>query len=355
MRTSSFATYVAVLLASTPGVACADLGTTGARWTNVMEGVQAIRNELWRFPCANSVAGYNVPEVRLSAYRFDRKSFEFVLVDPAAEFDKLDTKKVDLGGTFLNSRKQFVRLGQNIGTIAEFSATAGKFALLAPAGWWQDVDPTQPEGYLKINGKVVSPVFAKNQSAIVCLDDRTLPESATLGHTIVTFFYYTKGKYAYANWDGNRKERLTKCANVFQTGPRLVERERDREELVKESVLSDDMITCLKKEDKRAGVCPTKVIGSQRVILAADDRPSMSVSDRRRYYLIYFHGELPLYQIQSVLLADKFYGDGKPEWAVNLAGGNRSGLSVRIEKQYVQYGNLESDLPSLLLIRPAAQ
>jgi hypothetical protein len=353
MRAWRFINFIAVLFTSTPGFACADLGTTGDRWINVMEGVQTVSNELWKFPCVNSTVGYTVEEARLSAYRFDRKHFEFVLVDPAAELKKLDKQKVDLGDTFISGRKQFVRLGQNIGTVAEFSTTAGKFALVAPAGWWQNVDATQPDGYLKINGEVISQVFAKNQSAILCLDDQTLPESAMLGHTIVVFFYYNKGKYAYANWDETKKQRLTKCRNVLQTGPRIIERETDREGLFKEPALSEDMHTCLRKEDKRAGICPPKATtGSQRVILAADNRPGIGSSERRRYYIIFFHGELPLYQIQSILLSDKFYGDGKPEWAVNLAGGNRSGLSVRIEKQYMQYGNVESDLPSLLLVRP---
>jgi hypothetical protein len=326
-----------------------------------MDGVQLVRNEAWKFPCAKSTLGFVVPEIRLTAFRFDRKKFEFLLLDPASELAKIDTKKIDVGGAFLNGKKQFVRLGQNIGTIAEFSATVGKFALIVPAGWWQDVDSTQPEGYLKINGKVLNRVFAANQSAIVCLDDKTLPESENLGHTIVVFFYYNKGRYTYAKWDETRKERLTKCLNVFQTGPRIIEREKDRAELLEEPALSDDTITCLAKEDNRAGICarhasdPTKAAGNQRVVLAADDRPSLSASERRRYYVIYFHGEIPFYQIQSILLSQKFYGDGKPEWAVNLAGGNRSGLSVRIDRGYEQYGNIESDLPSLMLIRPTSR
>jgi hypothetical protein len=324
-----------------------------------MDGVQLVRNEAWKFPCANNTLGFVVPEIHLTAYRFDRRRFEFVLLDPAVEFGKIDTKNIDVGGTFLNSKKQFVRLGQNIGTIAELSATAGKFALLAPAGWWQDVDSTQSEGYLKINGKVLNRVFAANQSAILCLNDQMLP--ANLGHTIVVFFYYNKGRYIYAKWDETKKERLAKCLNVFQTGPRIVEREKDREELLEEPALSDDTITCLAKEDKRAGICarhatdPTKAAGNQRVVVAADDRPGLNASERRRYYVIYFHGEIPFYQIQSILLSQKFYGDGKPEWAVNLAGGNRSGLSVRIDQGYEQYGNMESDLPSLLLVRPKSR
>ena len=347
------------LFTSTAGFGCAELVSTGDRWKNVMEGVQFVDKESWRFPCVNKTLGFVVPETRLTAYRFDRKKFEFVLLNPAAEVGKINTKKIDLGGTFLNSRKQFVRLGQNIGTIAEFSAVSGKFALLVPAGWWQDVDPKQPEGYLKIDGTVLSKVFSPAQSAILCLDDQTLPGSAELGHTIIVFFYYNIGRNAYAKWDEDKRQRFTKCGNVFQTGPRIVERERDREELLRDPGLTDDTITCLGREDKRAGICarassdPTKAIGNQRVVLAADDRPSLGASERRRYYVIYFHNELPFYQIQSILLSDAFYRDGRPEWAVNLAGGNRSGISVRIDKSYEQYGNIELDLPSLLLVKPA--
>jgi hypothetical protein len=139
----------------------------------------------------------------------------------------------------------------------------------------------------------------------------------------------------------------------------VIEREKDRPELFEEPALSNDSaIQCLKQEDKNAGICariavdPTKAAGQQRVILAADDRPSQGPSERRRYYLLYFHGELPFYQIQSILLSDKFYEGAQPEWAINLAGGDRAGISIRVGRSYLQYGNLESDLPSLLSVRP---
>src|SRR5262249_16910943 len=155
----------------------------------------------------------------------------------------------------------------------------------------------------------------------------SLSTSRVLGNTIVVFSYYNKGRYAYSNWTDRRKERLGLCKNVFQTGPRVVEREQDRTELLADHVVaSDSTIQCLANEDKRAGICaraaadPTKAAGQQRIILAADDRPDQGLSEQRRYYVIYFHGELPFYQIQSILLSEKFYGDARPEWAVNLAG-----------------------------------
>jgi hypothetical protein len=124
------------------------------------------------------------------------------------------------------------------------------------------------------------------------------------------------------------------------------------------SLVGNDSIECLADEHKQAGICarptsnPARAIGLQRVLLAADNRPEQpAVSDRRRYYVIFFHNRLPFYQIQSILLSDKFYGDAKPEWAVNLAGGERAGISVRVNNNYVEYGNLEADLPSLMYVR----
>jgi hypothetical protein len=284
--------------------------------------------------------------------------FAFGLIDPATEIQKID-KKLDAGGAFLNRNNQYVRFGQNIATMAELAALPQDLSLIAPAGWGQDADPKQPDGYLKIRGKVLNPIFSREQSAVVCLDDQSLPEDpelGPLGHPNTVFFYYNRGKYSYVNWNGRRKERLRECKDAFQTGPRIIERAKDRNELLQEPALSEEpTIQCLIQEDKNAGICAnsSKTSGQQRVVLAADDRASPALADRRRYYVIYFHGPVPFYQIQSILLSEKFYHDAKPEWAVNLAGGNRSGLSVRVGKTYVQYGNLDSDLPSLLTVRRA--
>lgn len=358
MAIRSLVIFIVMLLGSMSAFACAELTKSGDRWGRVVDGVQSINNEVWRFPCAAKQLGFVVPEARLTAYRFERKNFEFVLLDPATEVKNIDRKKYDLGGAFLNRKKQFVRFGQNIGTIAEFSTTTGDFSLNVPAGWWQDTDSKLPDGYLKINGKVLNEIFAKNQSAVICLNDQSLSTSSTLGNTIAVWFYYNKGRYAYSNWSDRRKERLRECRNVFQTGPRVLEREQDRTELLAEPAFSSDStIQCLANEAKHAGICgraaadPTRAAGQQRIILAADDRPDQGLSERRRYYIVYFHGELPFYQIQSILLSDKFYGDAGPEWAVNLGGGDRAGISIRVGNTYLQYGNLESDLPSLLSIR----
>jgi hypothetical protein len=349
--------FIALLLGSGPTFACAELKKSGDRWRQAVAGVEFVDNEAWSFPCAGKQRGFVTSEVRLTAYRFERRLFEFILVDPGEELKNIPPK-FNIGGAFLDRRKQFIRFGQNIVTMGTFLPVKGDFSLYVAAGWWQDFDSTQSDGYLKINGNILNDIFARSQSAIICLDDRSLSTSSVIGNTIAVLFYYNKGRYAYSNWSDRRKERLRECRNVFQTGPRIVERQQDQAELLSEpAFLTDPSIQCLANEDKNAGICArastdtSAAAGKQRVVLAADDRPGEEISQRRRYYIIYFHSELPFYQIQSILLSEAFYEDARPEWAVNLAGGDRAGIFVRYGANYRQYGNLESDLPSLLSVR----
>lgn len=330
------------------------------RWQTRPDGVDFVDKGVWRFPCAKLDSSISESTVTITAFRFDRSKFEFVLVDPRTESEKID-KTLSKGGMFVTSTKQFYRFGSNIATIGRIGKDAAKYSLLAPAGWWLNVDPVEPDGFLKIDGEEISTTFAKNQSAVVCLHDETLGHGDH-DNVIAVWYYYNKGRYSYSNWTtretagASKKERLQKCKNVFQTTPRIVESRKDREELLNDKILSfSDGIQCLAKEDHtQAGIydhinrqnadLPSK---RQRVVLAADSR----IGQQRRYYVVYFHTELSFYQIQAILLSDAFYGDAKPEWAVNLAGGERAGLLARGGKVPIEYGNVESDLPSILAVR----
>src|SRR4051794_26251434 len=102
-----------LFLEFSPAFGCAQLAERTDRWKQAAAGVEFVDKELWNFPCAPSKPGYTVPKARLTAFRFDRKQFEFILLDPRAELNKIDRKRYDLGGVFLNKSKQFMQLGQN--------------------------------------------------------------------------------------------------------------------------------------------------------------------------------------------------------------------------------------------------
>ena len=308
---------------------CAQGGAFDSSWRRAVDGFEYIDRSI--FSC---------PKATITAVRFDRRFFELGLLD-AIEEQRFVNPKLNKGGVFLNARRQFVRFGANIATVSNVGRESGKLLAIVPASWWLDTDPIEADGYLKIRNKIKSDVFG-SQNTLICLN-----EGVTPGDDVILLYYQRKGVFAISNWPKAKRERLDGgCTHVFQTEPRIVETPFRQDVLSDPANSGNPRIMCLKDQPPKVGICRPanpSAPGLQRVVLLLDLKG--------RFYLIYFHDEIPFFDIQTILLSKNFYLDTSPDWAVNLAGGERAGIFVEVGNTRFEYGNLESDLPSLLVVR----
>ena len=302
---------------------------------------------------ANGVAYFLIEEIKrrngeisrvgeralcFDAVRMDLKLYEMNLVDVPSIVDTQTfsgQRGIDEKG-----RKAEV-LRYSLGNL--FEITSKEFGVIAVtnAGWFAGYNPPKPLGYTKIDGEIGNS-YSKYHTAIICLDDITKRKERDDGQVPVMFSYSSKlnNDNNPGKWGEQKKLRIEKCANSFQTGPRIIEYERDE-------AIKPGLAECLERE--KSGICNRSLLLERRrwSIMAIDKLVDSDENRPDRVYLLTTQNEVSLFDLQE-LLFDKRFVDGFIHWAVNLLGGDDSGLIVNGGSKLV-FGNSNGTLATGLV------
>jgi hypothetical protein len=205
---------------------------------------------------------------------------------------------------------------------------------------WSASEASEPLGFLKIDGRLVSDYATLDAlSALFCVDDTTSPAKEHYSHqTPVVFYYWVPGAKVCGcdgkTWDPQPiNERLLQCENVVQVGPRVVETGFDK-------------------------TCPLKTGISPRSLKRGPSRRTILVvapkEGKRKTYVLVTSNPAQLYDLQQGLLAGRL-DKNEAYWAVALSGGASSGMLVRDSGKILEFGELDSELSSVLFVRGRTQ
>jgi hypothetical protein len=279
-------------------------------WATVSKHIQIRREVTW-------VSLDKANKLSLTLIRFHLGYTELELIDVRS---MINSGQVSAGG------QQFPTFDLDA-TYAQLDEKK-KPNVLAAAGWSSSTRISNHEGMLVIEGKIIHPPSRQSVlTAFLCLHD---PVRYPRHRYLVPIAYNVKR-------GGFESQVASKCPDGVQAGPRIIEEGGKRG--IKEAEL-----------DRPA---------SARTIFAVDEanRPTRDIyhpDAARNAYLILVHNRAHLFQVQQMLLDDKFWNDDndtKIHWAINLVGGNQSGLIINSGTEIEKIENTSAAIGSALFIR----
>jgi hypothetical protein len=303
-------------------------------WHSIQNGFELAERQTWD-------TGEKSAKFTFSAARIHLGYFELKLASTAQLAQQFRDKFV---------RAQQVRpslFDLGLSNILRVDPFSRKTQAIASAGFpLSELTPIN-SGFLKIDGRQITPFDEQGPSAVFCLHSAN-PKYAKLPYQLPVFYR-------------SDDSRFHNCRDAVQAGPRILE---DPNTIKADRPSSDQVVTYNRKKpngeleqvELYRGITKSDSHARFFRTIFAVDEPGRNEKEPRKNarnaYILVTHDSVALWDIQTMLLSPAFYANPQyaPRWALNLVGGDYAGLMVRKTKEGVGFGNVDITQASLLLV-----
>jgi hypothetical protein len=301
----------------------------------------------WQLP-----PGSRIEKFQFSAIRFHLGYFQLKLVG-IADFAKQHAREIAESQKIDPSLGSLFELGLN----AIYRATAfDNILAVIPAGFPASEKKPINLGLLRTDGITQSQLLDDGPSAILCLDS---PKYQGQGYQFqLPVFYRTD--------EERQQELIRRCRDAVQVGPRILEDPY--------SVSKDGTAQFPYPRLKNGAASPWSIYlgipgkmqfsrsAYYRTVIALDEPGRDDTKDgngkskdlARNAYIIVTETPVNLWELQNMLSSAGFYANDQyaPLWAVNLVGGDYTGLIVRssAKDDVTTIGNTNITQASVLVV-----
>ena len=286
--------------------------------------LEAAFSQNWRLP-----PGSRIEKFQFSAIRFHLGYFQLKLIG-VADFAKQHAKEI------AESQKIDPSLGSlfELGLSAIYRATAfDNILAVIPAGFPASEKKPINLGLLRTDGITQSQLLDDGPSAILCLDS---PKYQGQGYQFqLPVFYRTD--------EDRQQDLIRRCRDAVQVGPRILE---DPYSVSKDGTAQSSYPRLKNGAASPWSIylgIPAKMQSSRsayyRTVIALDEPGRDDTKDgngkskdlARNAYVIVTETPVNLWELQNMLSSAGFYANEQyaPLWAVNLVGGDYTGLIVK--------------------------